>query len=109
MKNNVGVFDVLFRNSVAINRGIEVVIVYIMKYVPAVSRSACWPHRVIRMSVGIRVASNIMYIRVRLDARNVREIVVCSSVIVIRKARCRCSGSEVSMCWLAIIISGRSQ
>lgn len=41
MKNNVGVFDVLFRNRVAINRGIEVVIVYIMKYVPAVSRSAC--------------------------------------------------------------------
>lgn len=44
------------------------------------------------------MASNIMYIRVRLDARNVREIVVCSNIIVIRKARCRCSGSEVSMC-----------
>lgn len=44
------------------------------------------------------MASNIMYIRVRLDARNVREIVVCSNVTVIRKARCRCSGSRASMC-----------
>lgn len=58
--------DVLFRKRIVISRGIDVVRVYSMKYVPAVSRSACCPHRVIIMSVGIRVASNMMYIKVRL-------------------------------------------
>lgn len=64
--NSVGVFDELFRNRVVIRRGMEVVRVYSMKYVPAVSRSACCPHRVMIIRVGIRVASNIMYMRVRL-------------------------------------------
>lgn len=59
--------------------------------------------------MGIRVASNIIYIKVRFDAMNVNEIVTCKSVIVIRKIRCRCSGSEDIMCWLAIIIRGSSQ
>lgn len=63
----------------------------------------------IRIRVGIRVASNITYIRVRLDAKNVNVIVTCSSVRVIKKIRCRCSGSDDIMCWLAIIISGSSQ
>lgn len=51
----------------------------------------------------------MMYIRVRLDARNVSEIVVCSNIMVIKNTRCRCIGSDVIMCWLAIIISGSSQ
>lgn len=72
----VGVLDMLLRARVVIRRGIDVVRVYSMKYVPAVSRSACWPHRVMIISVGIRVASNIMYIKVRLEAVNVRAIVV---------------------------------
>lgn len=59
-------FDVLFRKRVAISRGIDVVSVYNMKYVPAVSRSACCPHRVMITMVGINVASNITYIRVRV-------------------------------------------
>lgn len=59
--------------------------------------------------VGIRVASNIMYIRVMFEAENVSEIRVCRSVMVIRKARCRCSGSDDIICWLAIIVNGRSQ
>lgn len=31
MKNGVGVFDILFRNRIAINSGIEVVRVYMIK------------------------------------------------------------------------------
>lgn len=45
-----------------------------MKYVPAVSRSACCPHRVMRIKVGMRVASNIIYIKVKLWAINVVEM-----------------------------------
>lgn len=41
MKKGVGVLEVLFKNRMAIRSGIEVDKVYIMKYVPAVSRSAC--------------------------------------------------------------------
>lgn len=59
--------------------------------------------------VGIRVASNIMYIRVRLEAVKVSEIIVCRVMIVAINVRCRCVGSEVIAYWLAIIISGRSQ
>lgn len=76
---------------------------------PAVRRSVCCPHRVIMIRVGIRVASNIMYIRVRLEAMNVREMNSCSSVRVVRNVRCRCSGSLVIACWLAMIVIGRSQ
>lgn len=50
-----------------------------------------------------------MYIRVKFDARNVNEIVTCSSVSVIKKIRCRCNGSEDIICWLAMIINGSSQ
>lgn len=109
IKNGVGVFDMLFKNKMAINNGIEVVSVYMMKYDPAVRRSACCPHRVMRTRVGIRVASNMMYIKVRFDAMNVNEIVTCNSATVIKNIRCRCSGSVDIMCWLAMIISGRSQ
>lgn len=33
---------------------------------PAVKRSACWPQRVIIIKVGISVASNIKYSKVKL-------------------------------------------
>lgn len=59
--------------------------------------------------VGIRVASNIIYIKVRLEAMNVIEINSCKSVNVARKVRRRCRGSLVIVCWLAMVISGRSQ
>lgn len=59
--------------------------------------------------VGIRVASNIIYIRVRFDAINVVEINSCRSVSVARNVRCRCRGSLIIACWLAMVISGRSQ
>lgn len=62
---------------------------------PAVSRSACCPHRVMMIKVGMRVASNIIYIRVRFEAVNVSEIRVCSSAIVAKNIRCRCIGSDV--------------
>lgn len=93
----------------AVNRGIEVIRVYSIKYVPAVSRSVCCPHRVMIIRVGIRVASNIIYIRVRLEAINVRETNSCSIIRVVRNTRCRCSGSLAIVCWLAIIVIGRSQ
>lgn len=59
-------FDILLRNRVAISSGMEVVRVYNIKYEPAVNRSACWPHRVMTIRVGISVASNIIYIRVKV-------------------------------------------
>lgn len=102
-------FVMLLRNRIAVNSGIEVVSVYSIKYVPAVSRSVCCPHRVMIIRVGIRVASNIMYIRVRLEAINVRETNNCSKIRVVRNVRCRCSGSLIIVCWLAIIVNGRSQ
>lgn len=79
----------LLRKITATRRGSEVVSVYSIKYVPAVRRSACWPHRVMRIRVGMSVASNITYIRVRLYAVNVKEIKSCSVVRVARKTRCR--------------------
>lgn len=78
---------------VAISRGMEVVSVYNIKYVPAVSRSVCCPHRVMMIRVGIRVASNIIYISVRLEAINVIEMNSCKRVSVARNVRCRCVGS----------------
>lgn len=93
----------------AISSGNEVVSVYNIKYVPAVSRSVCCPHRVMMIRVGMRVASNMIYIRVRLDAMNVVEINSCKRVSVVRKIRCRCRGSLIIACWLAMVISGRSQ
>lgn len=59
--------------------------------------------------VGIKVASNMMYIRVRLEAVKVSEIVVCRAMMVAMNVRCRCMGSGVIAYWLAIIINGRSQ
>lgn len=59
--------------------------------------------------VGIRVASNMMYMRVRLEAANVNEIMVCKVIMVAINVRCRCGGSWVIAYWLAIIINGRSQ
>lgn len=109
MKNGVGVFEVLFKNRMAMSSGMEVARVYIMKYVPAVRRSACWPHRVMIIRVGIRVASNMMYIRVRLEAVNVSEIRVCRVMMVAMNVRCRCVGSGVIAYWLAISIKGKSQ
>lgn len=97
-RKGVGVSVKLLIKIIAISRGKEVVNVYSMKYVPAVSRSVCCPHRVIIIRVGIRVASNIIYIRVRLEAMNVIEINSCRSVNVARKVRCRCSGSLVIVC-----------
>lgn len=94
---------------VAMSRGKEVVSVYSIKYVPAVRRSVCCPHRVMMIRVGIKVASNIIYIRVRLEAINVIEINSCKRVSVARNVRCRCIGSLAIVCWLAIVISGRSQ
>lgn len=82
----------------AVNSGIEVVSVYNIKYVPAVSRSVCCPHRVMMIRVGIRVDSNIIYIRVRLEAINVMETNNCSVMRVVRNVRCRCSGSLVIVC-----------
>lgn len=105
----VGVFVVLLMNRIATSRGIEVISVYSMKYVPAVRRSVCCPHRVIMIRVGIRVASNITYIRVILEAMNVKEINSCRSVRTERNVRCRCRGSLFIACWLAIIVIGRSQ
>lgn len=64
-------FDKLLRNRVVKSRGIDVVSVYSIKYVPAVNRSACCPHRVMIIRVGINVASNITYIRVNVYAVNV--------------------------------------
>lgn len=61
------------------------------------------------MRVGIKVASNMMYMRVRFEAVKVSEIVVCRIMIVAMNVRCRWTGSGVIACWLAIIISGRSQ
>lgn len=90
--------SLLFRNTIAISNGIEVVSVYSIKYVPAVSRSACCPQRVIRIRVGTRVASNIMYIRVKLWAINVRAMNSCRAVSVARKARCRVRGSLFIEC-----------
>lgn len=105
----VGVFVMLLIKMVAISSGIDVVNVYSMKYVPAVRRSVCCPHRVMIIKVGIRVASNIMYIRVRLEAINVMAINSCSSVRVMSSVRCRCVGSLLIVYWLAIIVNGRSQ
>lgn len=102
-------FVILLRNRMAVSSGIEVINVYNIKYVPAVSRSVCCPHRVMITRVGIRVDSNITYIRVRLEAINVRETNNCSIIRVVRNVRCRCSGSLVIVCWLAIIVIGRSQ
>lgn len=76
---------------------------------PAVKRSVCCPHRVIRIKVGTRVASNMIYIRVRLEAMNVMEINSCSSTRVVMNIRCRCMGSFVIIRWLAMIVIGRSQ
>lgn len=59
--------------------------------------------------VGIRVASNMIYINVRFQAINVMEINSCKSVSVARNVRCRCSGSLAIACWLAMVVSGRSQ
>lgn len=105
----VGVFVMLLRNKIVISRGIEVVSVYSMKYVPAARRSVCCPQRVMITRVGIRVASNIMYIRVRLEAINVIEMNSCRRMVVVMNIRCRCSGSLVIACWLAIIVIGISQ
>lgn len=76
---------------------------------PAVRRSVCCPQRVIRTRVGMRVASNIIYIRVRFDAINVSEINSCRRVSVVRNTRCRCTGSFDIVCWLAMIVIGISQ
>lgn len=59
--------------------------------------------------VGMRVASNIMYISVRFEAMNVSEINSCRLDIIDRNVRCRCRGSLVMVYWLAKIIRGRSQ
>lgn len=48
--------------------------------------------------MGIRVASNIMYIRVKLEAAKVSEIVVCRVMMVAINVRCRCMGSDVIAC-----------
>lgn len=50
------------------------------------------------MRVGIRVASNIIYIRVKFEAVKVSEIVVCRVMIVAMNVRCRCIGSDVIAC-----------
>lgn len=50
-----------------------------------------------------------MYIRVRLEAMNVREINSCSRIRVVSSVRCRCMGSLIIACWLAMMVSGRSQ
>lgn len=59
--------------------------------------------------VGTRVASNIIYIKVKLEAVKVSAIVICKNTVVAMNVRCRCMGSDIIACWLAIIISGRSQ
>lgn len=41
------------------------------------------------MRVGIKVASNMMYMRVRFEAVKVSEIVVCRVMIVAMNVRCR--------------------
>lgn len=48
--------------------------------------------------VGINVASNIMYMRVRLEAVKVSVIVVCRVIMVAINVRCRCIGSDVIAC-----------
>lgn len=76
---------------------------------PAVSRSACCPHRVIMTKVGIKVASNMIYIRVRLLAIKVREMADCRVTRAAKKVRCRPAGSLAITFWPAKIVSGRSQ
>lgn len=51
----------------------------------------------------------MMYMRVRLEVVKVSEIMVCKVMMVAMNVRCRCWGSVVIACWLAISISGKSQ
>lgn len=76
---------------------------------PALSRSAWLPHRVISISVGISVASNIKKNNTISVEEKARIRKACREISREIYVRCRLRGSVERWFWLAKIIIGSNQ